>query len=150
MNRFLDASFLIALLFATDQSERANEILAQGHGDLLLSPLVRFEFENAVWLEVFRHDAGDRECFSQHEAQVGLAAFELQLESGAYNIASPNFSRTLAEARRITFQQTVRHGIRSMDVLHLAAAKLLGCTEFLTFDKLQRRVAELEGFAVPL
>jgi predicted nucleic acid-binding protein len=37
-----------------------------------------------------------------------------------------------------------------MDTLHLAAAKLLGCTEFLTFDKVQRRVARLEGFSVPL
>lgn len=44
----------------------------------------------------------------------------------------------------------MREGIRSMDLLHIAAARILGCTNFLTFDKLQRRVAELEGFTVPL
>jgi hypothetical protein len=35
-----------------------------------------------------------------------------------------------------------------MDILHLAFALRLGATDFLSFDKNQRRMAQAEGLAV--
>lgn len=92
---------------------------------------------------------GDRNAIDRTTAHAGLAAFEVDLEANVLKIAPVGLDELLDEALRLTDKYTVREGIRSMDTLHLAAAKLLGCTEFLSFDKLQRRVAELEGFSVP-
>jgi predicted nucleic acid-binding protein len=150
MSSFAESSFLIALYFNTNHSEEALQALAEAEGKLVITSLVQFELESAVWQEVFRRRQGDLQCFSQETAQVGLGAFELQLEEGRFAMGELEFSPLLAEATRLTVRHTVHEGIRSMDTLHLAAAKLLGCTEFLTFDKVQRRVARLEGFSVPL
>jgi len=150
VNSFAESSFLFALYFPNEDSVGAPEYVEQSAEPLIISRLVEYEFHQAVWLDVFRREHGERKAIDRTTAQAGLAAFEIELESDVFKIAPVGLDELLKEAFRLTDTYTVREGIRSMDTLHLAAAKLLGCTEFLTFDKLQRRVAELEGFAVPL
>lgn len=53
-------------------------------------------------------------------------------------------------ALRISGNHTTRIGCRALDILHVAAALTLGAREFLTFDGVQRTLAEAEGLVVPL
>lgn len=147
---FGESSFLFALYFPNEDSVGAPEFVQHAREPIILARLVEYEFHQAVWLDVFRREHGERKAIDRNTAHTGLAAFEIDLETHLFEIARINLDELLDEALRLTNKYTLREGIRSMDTLHLAAAKLLGCTEFLTFDKLQRRVAELEGFAVPL
>lgn len=150
MSRFADTSFLFALYFPNEASEAAARLAAEDCDRIVLSPLVVYEFQQAVWLDVFRYEHGYRDAVRRDQAYSGLAAFEINLERGMFEVRAIAFEPLLAEALRLTGVHTLRHGIRSMDILHLAAARLLGCSEFLSFDHLQRRVAELEGFSLPL
>ncbi len=141
---------LFALYFPNEDSAGAPEYVERSAEPLIISRLVEYEFHQAPWLDVFRREHGERKAIDRTAAHAGLAAFEIHLESDVLEIAPLGFDELLNEALRLTDKYTAREGFRSMDTLHLAAAKLLGCTEFLTFDKLQRRVAELEGFSVPV
>jgi len=150
VNSFAESSFLFALYIPNEDSAAAHEFVTQSDGAIALSRLVSYEFHQAVWFDVFRREHGDRNAIDRDTAYIGLASYEIDLESHVLEIVRHDLDELLDEAFRLTNQYALREGIRAMDTLHLAAAKLLGCTEFLTFDKLQRRVAEFEGFAVPL
>jgi predicted nucleic acid-binding protein len=150
VSSFAETSFLFALYFPNEDSAGAPEYVAQSVEPIILSRLVVYEFHQAVWFEVYCREHGDLAAVPREAAYAGLAAFELDLESGVLEIERTDFDDLLDEALRLVDAYTLREGLRSMDALHLAAAKLDGCTDFLSFDKVQRRVAELEGFSLPL
>ena len=111
---------------------------------VFLSRLNLFEYENALRLAEFRKliSAGQRlEYFSLfHEAlSAGRLAFE-----------DTNLADVLAEAGRISEAHTPGGGHRGFDILHVAAAKKIGATDFLTFDQNQRKLARAVGLNVPL
>ncbi|MEO6786615.1 MAG: hypothetical protein ABI318_10820, partial [Chthoniobacteraceae bacterium] len=84
----------------------------------------------------------------QTAAQSGLAAFDLDLERGIWNLVRPDWDRVILRAKRPALDHTPRHGARAMDLLHLAFALELGATELLSFDGNQRSVALAEGVVV--
>jgi predicted nucleic acid-binding protein len=45
-------------------------------------------------------------------------------------------------------QLTGTTGVRTLDLLHVAFGRILGRTEFLSFDKRQRSLATLAGLTV--
>jgi len=150
VSSFGESSFLFALYFPNTNTEGVTEFFARSTAAIILTRLVIYEFHQAVWLEVFRREHGDQSAIDRDDAYAGLAAFDVDLEKGLYEISQTDLDSLLNQAVQLIDKYTVREGIRSMDTLHLASAKLLRCPEFLTFERLQRRVAELEGFSVPL
>jgi len=44
---------------------------------------------------------------------------------------------------------TLKHGTRSLDILHVSHALVLGIGEFLTFDVRQMALAKAAGLKVP-
>ncbi len=59
-------------------------------------------------------------------------------------VADAIFSKATVLAKNHT--ETI--GNRAYDILHIAAAKLLGATEFWSFDGKQRALASAEGMTV--
>jgi predicted nucleic acid-binding protein len=56
--------------------------------------------------------------------------------------------RWWAEAETISRAHTIRLNVRTLDVLHVAAARILGADEFLSFDVRQRALARATGLAI--
>ncbi len=56
---------------------------------------------------------------------------------------------TLSEIERdvesLVARYTARHGFRTYDILHVASARALGCSRFLTFDAKAQKLAQLVG-----
>jgi predicted nucleic acid-binding protein len=77
-----------------------------------------------------------------------LAAFQNDLEQQVWEVAALDWERALSRAEQLMIVHTPRHGARSMDLLHIAAALELGASEFLSFDENQSRVATLAGLTV--
>ena len=148
MSAFADTSFLFAFYFPRDASQRAVEKVQASTQSLRISALVHYEFVQAVWLEVWFRANGQPRGMNETDAQNGLAAFDLDVEQGLWDTAAPDWDGVLLEAERLAVNHTPRHGARALDILHIATARQLGATEFLTFDINQRRLAEVEGFAV--
>ena len=150
MSVFADTSFLFAFYFPRDASALAIAKVQSSPFPLRISSLVRFEFQQAVWFEVWRKANGDTRGLDQIQAQSGLAAFDLDLDQGVWEVIAPDLQATLAHAERLTLQHTPRTGARSFDLLHVATACQFAAMEFLTFDANQRTLAESEGLVVPL
>ncbi len=54
----------------------------------------------------------------------------------------------MTEAERLSTSYSENLGTRSMDILHVAAAVVLGLPEFFTFDKRQAALAKAAGLKV--
>ncbi len=103
----------------------------------MISSLVKYEFQQAVWFKVWLHWNGQASVVSQQTAQSVLAAFDLDLEQGVWQVVDAGFDLLLARAESLVFTHTLRSGTRSMDLLHVAAALETGAQELLSFDRNQ-------------
>ena len=82
------------------------------------------------------------------ESQAAWQEIEQDLASGLM-IAKPNlWEKLVQEAERLAQQHTPTLGSRSLDVLHVAAALVLGATDFCTLDTRQGKLAQLAGLNV--
>lgn len=53
-----------------------------------------------------------------------------------------------ARFQELVLRHTRRHGFRTYDIMHVAAALHLGCGRFFSFDNKAVKLAELEGLEV--
>ncbi|MCP5542890.1 MAG: PIN domain-containing protein [Akkermansiaceae bacterium] len=54
----------------------------------------------------------------------------------------------MTEAERLSATHSEKLGTRSLDILHVAAALVLGSTVFFTFDKRQAKLGKAAGLKV--
>ena len=145
MSAFADTSFLFAFYFPRAASEQAVAKMESLQDAPLISSLVRYEFQQAVWFKVWLQTQGQPLGLSETAAQSALAAFDLDVEQGLWVVSSSEWESVVTRAERLALDHTPRHGARAMDILHLAFALQLGATELLSFDENQRRVAQAEA-----
>jgi hypothetical protein len=99
------------------------------------------EFGNALQLSVFRKE------MTPAQARDAALALDEDIDSGLVALhAFP--PAAWAEARRISLAYTPSIGARSLGILQVAAALTLGAPAFLTFDRVQRRLAAAVGLHV--
>jgi predicted nucleic acid-binding protein len=104
----------------------------------MLTPLAEAELTNALELRVFRKE------LSAIEAGAAQAELQNHIHEGFYEAVG--MSATVYDlARRIALKRTAAIGTRTLDILHVASAILLGADEFWTFDDRQAKVAKSEG-----
>jgi len=149
VSAFAETSFVFAFYFPRAVSEQALVKMQSLSAPPFISSLVRHEFQQAVWFEVWRRANGQLRGLTQTDAQTGLAAFDLDLEQGVWHTARPDWESVIVRAGRLTVDHTPRSGARVLDILHVATAIELEMTEFLTFDLVQGRIAAAEGLAAP-
>ena len=148
MSAFADTSFLFAAYFERGNSLRALARLQESTLPIRISTIVHYEFLNAVWFEVWRRANGHLHSITQTQAQSALAAFDLDVEQGIWEIHAPDLTSILARAESLTLRHTARHGARSLDLLHIATALETGSRQFLTFDEAQSRIAQAEHLEI--
>jgi predicted nucleic acid-binding protein len=71
--------------------------------------------------------------------------FETDILEGRLIEKVCNLADVIADATRISAAHTLSGGHRCFDILHVAAARIIGATHFLTFDANQKRLAEAAG-----
>ena len=147
MSAFAETSFLFAFYFPRAVSLQAVAKMQSLSAPPHISSLVRYEFQQAVWFEVWRRVNGQLHGLNETNAQIGLAAFDLDVERGLWDIARPDWESVIVRAERLTLHHTPRYGARALDILHVATAQQLAVTEFMTFDTNQRRIAVAAGLA---
>ena len=79
-------------------------------------------------------------------AQIAAAqkAFRSDIAEGILAL-QPLPGVAFQKARQLIKQHTARLGTRTLDLLHVAAALVVGAETFLTFDDKQRKLAEACG-----
>ncbi|PWU12483.1 MAG: PIN domain protein [Verrucomicrobia bacterium] len=134
---YLDTSCLVKLYYPEPDSARVAGLVAGK--TICYTQLHELEFQNALQLKVFLKGATP----SQIAAANGL--IQTDLLSGVLVAPAENWEEILAEAVKLSQNHTSRLGCRSIDILHCAAAAVVGAAEFMTGDTRQRQLAQAIG-----
>lgn len=137
-----DTSFLLAYYGEDSLSEQARAHRGTATQPLSIHGFNEFEFANALRLLVFRGKA------LPEQRAAWFASYEADKKSGILIFTEIDANVVLRLAESISVAQTETGGNRSYDILHVAAAKVLGADEFWSFGARQRTLAAAEGLAV--
>ena len=139
-----DTSFLFSLYGNDCHSAAALQWSKQSATEILVTSLNQFELANSLRF------AECRNFLAPDLASLFFSHFQVDLLGGRLIEATCNLADVLAEASRLSAAHTLSGGHRSFDILHVAAARILGATHFLTFDANQQRLASAAGLKLPL
>ncbi len=143
MSAYADTGFLCSLYAPDAHTKRAASRMRRQALPLAFTWIHQLELRNAFRLRVFRREIKP----SQRDAS--LNAHLSDLAAGVLTAASPPQSEVMTEAERLSALHTHKLGTRSLDILHVAAALVLGQNTFLSFDRRQRSLARAAGLQVP-
>jgi predicted nucleic acid-binding protein len=138
-----DSSFLIALYRRGDAFHAAaSKLILALKQPIAFTLLAELELQNGVYrcfaqrlIDRSEHDAVFRQI-SEDEAN-GILVRSVLTDSDLY-----------AEARYLSRKFTPTISARSLDILHVAAANLLGTSPFVSFDAKQRSLAQKVGLSI--
>lgn len=139
MRTYFDTSVLVKIYAEEPDSSLADALMRAADVPVSFTPLHALEIRNALRLKRFRDELSEAELASvlellQEDLQAGrLAASRLDLEA------------VHQRAEGLSARHTAAVGVRSLDLLHVAAALELGEPAFASFDQRQREVAQREG-----
>ena len=136
-----DTSFLISFYSEDVFNERARAHRSTATQAIHIHSINVFELTNALRLLVFRKK------IVAEQSDAWLASFEADKRAGILVFTEVDANAVLRRAELLSAAQTKTGGNRAYDILHVAAAKLLGATEFWSFDGRQRTLAAA-GLAV--
>jgi predicted nucleic acid-binding protein len=139
MNYYADTGFLLSLHLQETTSAAAAATMQTVSEPLPVTALVALEFRNALRLAVFRQN------ITEAQRAAAWTSFGQDLANGAIQLTPADAEAVYAEAESLCDQFTGTTGVRTLDLLHVAFARILGRTEFLSFDKRQRSLAGLAG-----
>lgn len=143
MSGYADTGFLCSL-YAPDAHTR--RVVARMRRQTLPLPftwLHQLELRNALRLRVFRREI----TIAQSEASLDMMLTDLA--AGVLAVASPALTEVMTEAERLSAGHSAKLGTRSLDILHVASALVLGAASFLTLDRRQGALARASGLKVP-
>ena len=138
---YLDTSALIKLYIIEPGSDSVNTIITNQATPLPIWDLHQIEFQNALSLKVFREE------LRADQAETLISNFKQRKKDQIYY--TPELDRKehtdyclelTAHSRQI--------GCRSLDIMHVAAAKIYSVDQFITFDSRQADLAEKAGMSV--
>ena len=142
MSHYADSSFLVSCYLADANTSRAKAYLFRTGAPLVFTALHALEVRNAFKLGIFRG------LLATADAAAALANLEADLAAGRLVKSSVEWPVAFRVAARFSERHSAVTGTRSLDILHVAAAKTLRIVEFVSFDVRQRALAATVGLKV--
>jgi predicted nucleic acid-binding protein len=140
---YLDTSAFIKLYLHEEGSAEVHSLVVAQPEPLPVWHFLELEFLNALRFKVFLAE------MSPDDVERLISLYLDRKRSGQY--FAPHLDPIALH--ELCLQMTVRTpilGCRALDILHVAAARLCDATVFITADKRQADLAEVEGRAVKL
>lgn len=142
MRDYADTGFICSLYAPDANSERACRFMQGQERAIAFSWLNQVEFRNALRLRVFRKE------ISSAERDQSLHLLLADLASGVFENADLPQVNVLIETERLSARYSEQLGTRSLDILHVAMAIVLGAERFISFDIRQGKLAKAVGLKV--
>ena len=139
---YADSSFLVSCYIADANAAQARDYLSRTGAPLIFTLLHALEVRNAFELGVFRG------LFTPTEARAAAKNLQDDLRSSRLVETRVNWAAAFRFATRFGEQHSAETGTRSLDILHVEAAKLLRAPGFVSFDERQRKLAALVGLSI--
>ena len=135
---YLDSSLLFSVHSADTNSREAVRLLQATSEPLAVTQLCEVEVINALSLRIFRGE------ITIKQAQDSIGDLERNLRNSVFELRLfPE--NTFTRARTLAQILTPVIGVRSVDLLHVAAALELSCKSLYSFDRKQRLAAQYAG-----
>ncbi len=136
---YADTSFLFSIVLHDANTAAALTYLRTHPTSLILTPWQRCELRNAIHLAVWRGNC---------EAKVAGRAIEKisdDVVSGNLIETQLDWQDVLVTADKLSDRHTAALGVRTLDLMHVAAAVSLGAKNFITCDTRQLALAKVVG-----
>ena len=138
---YFDTSFLVSAYLADANSLRAKAYLSSVTEPLPFTTLHRLEMRNAFHLAVFqRRVEPDNSAAAIDDVENDIRRGQLRPTAVVWN--------EVFEQATLLSMHSLTLGCRSLDLLHVAAAKSLSADAFVTFDDRQRALANQAGLSI--
>ncbi len=142
MRRYFDTAVLLKIYVHEENSDNAIALIRSVLPPLPFSHLHRLEMTNAIYLK-----AGRKEITST-QARTALSLLRSDLEAGFMVPPDYDLAGSFHYAEELAERYAAKTLARSLDILHVAMALGVGCTEFVSFDRRQRTLAKGLGLKV--
>jgi predicted nucleic acid-binding protein len=142
VNYCADSSFLVSCYLPDANTSKAKGYLRSSGAPLVFSALQALEVGNAFELGVFRG------LFAAAAAASARASLDQDVRSGRLVRTAVNWSLAFRVAAALSRRHSATVGTRSVDILHVGAARSLRAVEFVSFDSRQRALALVAGLKV--
>ena len=139
---YVDTSVLVSLYVSDANSQRADAWRKANPDPIEFTSLHRVELRNALSLAVFQ------QRITAAQAQAAWTQVQEDLKAGVLVAKAVAWDKLTAEAESLASTQTPTLGTRTLDVLHVSTARVVGATDFCTFDGKQAKLAQAAGLQV--
>lgn len=141
MKTYADTSFLVPLFLHESTSSRA--LAATRH---LREPLPLVFLNSVEWVNAINARLHRREITAAIRENA-LTLWGSYLSDGVLVRRDLDTEALRQAAESLSHQHTPTLGVRSLDLLHVAAALVLGCKTFWSFDERQIALARAAGLS---
>jgi predicted nucleic acid-binding protein len=142
MLSYADTSFLLSLYVVDGNSAAARSIVSSQFFEFAWTPLHSLEMRSALAQAVFRQAIPNADAIRVWQDVM------TDLHHRRLTKVSVDWLLALRLASWHSRRRTGIIGCRSLDVLHVACASVLGVREFFSFDNRQRNLASALKFTV--
>ncbi|MCU0919400.1 MAG: type II toxin-antitoxin system VapC family toxin [Burkholderiaceae bacterium] len=139
MGTYVDTSALVKRYVHEPSSMAFDDFIAASDDEFVISPLTLVELQS-VLMRRLRQDDFDRAYLRRLRGH-----FDSDLRAALW-VVMPFPVDAFAAAMRLIEELDV--AVATLDALHVASAKALGCTRFATADRQQARAAERCGLSI--
>ena len=142
MGPFLDTGVALKLVVAEPLSAKVLSFVTDRRVPVLISRLIELEMETALNAMAFRGLIDANQL-----AAVKHLILEM-VKQGRFVSVALSLDKIASERLRLSPSITLKTGCPTLDLMHIATARLLGCKEFVSSDQRQLKAAKLAGLRV--
>ena len=142
MSTYLDTGVLVKLYCPESDSAKAIETVTACRLPWIYTAWQELELANALRLKVFRKE------LTEAQRRTAMGRLVHDITSGVLVRTAVDAAAVFRIAETLSSQWTPSIGYRTLDILHVAAAKVIGARELVTFDQRQSVLAKRAGLKV--
>jgi len=134
---YFDTSVLVKLYIPEEDSGATCAFVQKRGESIVINSLQETELKNAFALKTFRHD------ISNDELTKLLDKIRKDFTRNRLVRVNIDWIKLWEMTRDYSLNFTEKIGCRTLDILHVAAAKIMKAEEFFTNDKRQKELAQM-------
>ena len=142
MSLYYDSGVLVKLYVREERSDAVARFLAERREAVVINELHEVEMRNALRLKRFREEIEDEQL------AASMAMLSSDLAARRLIRTGVDWQSVFAEAERLSATATIGTGVRTIDLLHVAAALNQGAAGLVSLDHRQRAAARLAGLGL--
>jgi predicted nucleic acid-binding protein len=142
MDTYFDSAIIVKLYVQEATSPDAVRLVGGYPAPYALTQWQALEVKNAIRLKTFRGE------ITAAEMNESIAALEQDITTGRWRHPTYTVSAVEQKAEELSAGHSATLGCRTLDIIHVAAALVIGARDFVTFDGRQGALAKQLGLTV--